>query len=76
MDNSIKTNKTRTYTIVISFILGWCITIAGFIVPPQGEIDNTVLVVLGQALTYCAVGLGFKDYVDLKISNAVNKHES
>lgn len=59
--------QLRYVTVVLSFVLGWCITIAGFIAPPIGIVDNSVLFILGQALTYCAVGVGLKDYVDAAI---------
>jgi len=59
--------KLRYITVVVSFTIGWCITIAGFIVPPMGIVDNSVLFILGQALAYCAVGVGLKDYVDVSI---------
>ena len=49
-----------------SFALGWLITIAGFIVPPLGVIDNSVIIILGQALTYTAVGVGLKEYGDIQ----------
>jgi len=31
----------------LAFIIGWALTIAGFIVPPTGEISGSVLWVLG-----------------------------
>lgn len=47
------------------FIFGIGLTIAGFIVAPLGIIDNSVLWVLGQSLTYSGavfgVGLYIKD---------------
>ena len=66
----------RKITILGSFIFGWGLTIAGFIVPPLGVIDNTVLVVLGQALTYVSVGVGLKTYADVqddKITKLIDK---
>lgn len=69
----------RKLTILGSFIFGWGLTIAGFIVPPTGVIDNTVLVVLGQALTYVAVGVGLKTYADVqddKITKLIHKTSS
>lgn len=61
------TDKIRNYTIIASFIMGWMITIAGFFVPPLGVINNSVIIIFGQAMTYCAVGVGMKDYVDSKL---------
>lgn len=63
-----KHENIRMFTVLGSFFLGWAITIAGFLVPPLGVVDNSVMIIFGQALTYCAVGLGLKDYVDAKIN--------
>lgn len=60
------TTWVRKSTIIASFILGWVMTIAGFIVPPLGVVDNSVIVILGQALTYSAVGVGLKEYGELQ----------
>lgn len=52
-------------TAVIAFIVGWGLTIAGFIVPPTGEVSGSVLAVLGEAMVYAAsvfgVGMYFKN---------------
>ena len=58
----------RTFVIIVTFIIGWGLTIAGFRCPPLGEIDGTVLTVLGQSLFFCAAALGFKDYIDFNIN--------
>ena len=78
-DNNIKklsnTVSVRNTTILASFIIGWAITIAGFIVPPLGVIDNSVLIVLGQSLTFVAAGLSIKGWADIqntKIDNLMN----
>ena len=47
---------------VIAFILGWGLTITGFIVPPLGEIADSVLWVLGQSLIYTGSVLGLTQY--------------
>lgn len=62
----INNNTVRHWTVILSFILGWVITFCGFFAPPQGEVDSSVLVIFGQAMTYCAVGVGLKDYVDIR----------
>lgn len=47
-----------------ALIIGFSLTIAGFIVAPLGIIDNSVLWVLGQVLTFagavCGVSLHVK----------------
>lgn len=57
----IKT-KFAIGTAVIAFIAGWGLTIAGFIIPPEGEVADSVLWILGQALIYTASVLGFGMY--------------
>lgn len=59
----------RCGTVIAAFVLGWGITIAGFFAPPLGVVDNSILFILGQGLTYCAAGIGLKDYVDASINN-------
>lgn len=51
------------YVAVASFIVGTVLTFLGCLLPPVGQIDNTVLVALGQFLTLCAAGLGLREYV-------------
>lgn len=54
--------KIAIITAVLAFVLGWALTIAGFIVPPIGDISNSVLWVLGQALIYAASVFGITSY--------------
>lgn len=64
----------RNWTLILSFLCGWGLTIAGFVVPPLGVVDNSIIIIFGQALTYCAVGLGMKDYVDVKMKEVNNNN--
>ena len=57
----IKT-KFAIGTAVIAFVVGWGMTIAGFIIPPKGEVHDSVLWILGQALVYTASVLGIGMY--------------
>lgn len=63
-------------TVMLSFILGWVITFLGFYAPPHGEVNNTVIVIFGQALTYCAYGLGLKEYGDYMLKRFEDKHKN
>ena len=47
---------------VIAFLVGWGLTIAGFIIPPKGDVADSVLWILGQALIYTASVLGIGMY--------------
>lgn len=57
----IKT-KFAIGTAVVAFVVGWGLTIAGFILDPQGEVHDSVLWILGQALIYTASVLGIGMY--------------
>lgn len=73
------TTIVRKTTVIGSFVCGWLITIAGFIVPPLGVVDNSVIIILGQALTYTAVGVGLKEYGDIqnaRIDKLLSRNEN
>ena len=57
--------KTRIayITAIVAFIVGWGLTIAGFIVPPLGSVADSILWILGQALLYAASVFGVGLYV-------------
>ena len=54
--------KAAIITALAAFVLGWGLTIAGFIIPPVGDIADSVLWVLGQALVYAASVFGITGY--------------
>ena len=56
-------NKIAFTTAVGAFLIGWGLTIAGFIVPPVGVVSDSVLWILGQALVYAASVFGVGMYV-------------
>lgn len=56
-------NKVAIITAIVAFIVGWGLTIAGFWVPPIGEVADSILWILGQALVYSASVLGIGMYV-------------
>lgn len=56
-------NKVAIITAIVAFIVGWGLTIAGFWVPPVGEVADSILWILGQALIYSASVLGIGMYV-------------
>lgn len=49
-------------TAIVAFIVGWGLTIAGFIVPPLGEVSGSVLAILGEAMVYAASVFGVTLY--------------
>ena len=60
-DLNIK-DKIAILSAIIAFILGWCMSIAGFWIPPVGDVSNSVLWILGQALLYAASVFGVSAY--------------
>lgn len=50
------------WTAIIAFVIGWGLTIAGFVVPPAGEVSGSVLAVLGEAMVYAASVFGVTMY--------------
>ena len=48
-------------------IFGVGLTIAGFIIPPAGQVHDSVLWVLGQCLIYAGSGMGISAYTSGKM---------
>lgn len=48
-------------------LVGTGLSIAGFCVPPVGEIHSTVLAILGEALVYAGSIFGIKLYFDNRL---------
>lgn len=46
--------KITYITAIIAFIAGFGLVIAAFVVPPLGQVHNSVLFVLGESLVYVA----------------------
>ena len=60
-DLNIK-DKIAILSAIIAFIIGWCMSIAGFWLPPVGEVADSILWILGQALLYAASVFGVSAY--------------
>ena len=60
--------KFAIVTAAVAFLVGWGLTIAGFLMPPRGEVHDSVLWILGQALVYTASVLGIGMYVNGELS--------
>lgn len=48
-------------------VFGVGLTIAGFIIPPAGQVHDSVLWVLGQCLIYAGSGMGISAYTSGKM---------
>ena len=56
---------------IASLVAGWLLTYIAFAIDPAGEVHDSVLWVLGQALTFSGSLLGAKSYIDYR----TNTHE-
>ena len=59
-------SKYALGTAIVAFAIGFGLTIAGFFTPPKGEVHDSVLWILGQALIYTASVLGIGMYFNTK----------
>lgn len=66
-------DKVAICSCIAAFILGWLLTIAGFIVSPLGEVSDSVLWILGQSLLYCASVLGIGMYASNQVKEGFRK---
>jgi Na+/melibiose symporter-like transporter len=53
---------------VVAFLAGWGLTIAGFFITPKGEVHDSVLWILGQALIYAASVFGVGMYISSEMT--------
>lgn len=67
------TKETRTdiqvFTAIAMLVAGVSLSIAGFIVPPTGEISDSVLMFTAQCLVYAGSALGINVYINSKFSD-------
>lgn len=64
------------YVICIgAFILGFALTIAGFVVPPTGQISPSVLTYFGSTLAFVASLLGVSQHYDTELLKFKSKVE-
>ena len=57
---------------LLAFCSAVAFAAAGLFLPPQGEIDSTVLMLVAQLLVLCATLLGVDSYFD-KLRELMNK---
>lgn len=51
------------------FALGWLITFIAFFVEPVGDVSNSVLYILGQALLFSGAIVGIGQYFNMEVQN-------
>lgn len=59
----------QVYSAVAMLMAGVGLSIAGFIVPPTGEISDSVLMFTAQCLVYAGSALGINVYINSKFSD-------
>ena len=75
-DLNIK-EKLAILSALLAFVLGWCLSICAFFVPPVGEVADSILWILGQALLYTASVFGVSAYFrseTVQLRHDMNKH--
>ncbi len=74
------TKETRTtyqvFSALAMLLAGVALSIAGFIVPPVGEISDSVLWFFAQCLIYAGSIFGVSIYVQSKFTELKNQLES
>ena len=66
-------NNIMVYSAVAMLVVGVTLNLAGFIIPPTGEISDSVLWVLAQSLIYAGSVFGVKSYIDDKVDDISRK---
>lgn len=59
----------QVYSAVAMLVAGVGLSIAGFVVPPTGEISDSVLMFSAQCLVYAGSALGINVYINSKFSD-------
>lgn len=55
-------DKLAILSAIAAFVLGWVLTVWGFVETPRGEVASSVLWILGQSLIYSASVFGVAAY--------------
>lgn len=63
------------FAAIIAFLTGIGLCIAGFYVPPTGEIDGSVLTATGEFLTFFGSVFGIGKYTEIQMEKIKKKAE-
>ena len=66
--------KAAYITAIAAFIIGWGLTIWGFILPPRGDVSDGTLYLLGEAMVYAASVFGVTLYFQNQMAKL--RHDS
>ena len=59
--------RVRCYSAIGMLVSGVALSVAGFVVPPVGEISNSVLWYFAQCLIYAGSALGIDVFIEHKL---------
>ena len=59
--------KAAYISAILAFVMGWYLVFAAFYMPPKGEVSDSILWILGQALIYTASVFGITMYFKSEI---------
>ena len=62
---SFREGRGRLHLAFLSFLSAIIFALLGLFLPPQGEIDGSVLILVAQLLLFCATFLGIDNYVNI-----------
>lgn len=63
------TSKSSTLSAFIMLLSGIALSVASFCTPPEGNISDSVMRFMGEALIYAASVFGLTSYVNYKIKD-------
>ena len=75
-NNAIKQPTAQTISAFVMLLSGVGLNIASFCVAPLGELSDSVMTFMGEALIYAASVFGMTAYVKYKINDLQNKNET
>ena len=75
-NNAIKQPTAQTLSAFVMLLSGVGLNIASFCVSPLGELSDSVMTFMGEALIYAASVFGMTAYVKYKINDLQNKNET
>lgn len=74
---TLHTKESLQYaTAIISLIIGFVFGGVSLFLPPQGVIDNSVLMLFGQVLIFVGCVFGLRSYVDASINSKLHKYQN
>lgn len=67
--------KLKEWTAIVLLVAGVAMAFTALMLPPPGEIDDSVLYIFAQILIYCGSIFGIDSYISQKIKSHNNNDE-